>query len=49
MRARRGVLIALCVAAAIAAASAAEAGRYHPRLRFQALRTPHFTIYYHQG
>ncbi len=49
MRARRGLLIAWCAAAAIAAASTAEAGRYHPRLRFQVLRTPHFTIYYHQG
>jgi Tol biopolymer transport system component len=49
MCARRGLLIALCLAAAMATASAAEAGRYHPRLRFHALRAPHFTIYYHQG
>jgi hypothetical protein len=27
---------------------AAAAGRYDPRLRFRALRTAHFTIYYHQ-
>jgi hypothetical protein len=50
MRAPRRLLIALCAAACLAGGGTrADAGRYHPRLRFQCLRTPHFTIYYHQG
>ncbi|HNV02226.1 MAG TPA: BamA/TamA family outer membrane protein [Vicinamibacterales bacterium] len=46
----RRLSAAVCAAAALlAAAGQASAGRYHPRLKFQVLRTPHFTIYYHQG
>jgi len=46
----RRLLTAACVVLAVAAsAEQADAGRYHPRLRFQVLRTPHFTLYYHQG
>jgi hypothetical protein len=39
-----GVLLILLAARASPAAS-----RYDPRLRFQAFRTPHFDIYWHQG
>jgi hypothetical protein len=40
----------MCLAAALlAAADSIAAGRYDPRLRFRALRTTHFTIYFHQG
>ena len=46
----RRLLAAACAVLVVAAsAGQADAGRYHPRLRFQALQTPHFTIYYHQG
>lgn len=46
----RRLLAAACAVLLVAAfAGQADAGRYHPRLRFQALQTPHFTIYYHQG
>ena len=45
-----GRLLAALAAAAVLLGSttAAAAGRYDPRLRFRALRTAHFTIYYHQ-
>ena len=50
MSRHRRVLAAACALACFVSAAATEAaGRYHPRLRFRELRTPHFTIYYHQG
>ena len=33
----------------MSASGVAAADRYDPRLRFHVLRTPHFSIYYHQG
>jgi hypothetical protein len=46
----RTALTTLCAAAFIlAATSGLAAGRYDAKLRFRALRTSHFTIYYHQG
>ena len=39
----------LALLSAISASSTAAAVRYDPRLRFRVLRTPHFSIYYHQG
>ena len=43
-------LAALCSAALIlVSTSGFAAGRYESRLRFRVLRTPHFTIYFHQG
>ncbi|MCU0249495.1 MAG: hypothetical protein MUE61_04760 [Vicinamibacterales bacterium] len=46
----RPVLTALCAAAFLASATPGLAsGRYDAALRFRVLRTPHFTIYYHQG
>lgn len=50
MNASRSVLSLLCAAALATAASTSDAGgRYDARLRFRVLRTPHFTIYFHQG
>jgi len=50
VRRHRRTLVALCTAAFVLVAAAVyAAGRYEPRLRFRVLRTPHFTIYYHQG
>ncbi len=48
---RLGPVLAALAAAImlLAPPPAAAAGRYDPRLRFRALRTAHFTIYYHQG
>jgi len=46
----RPVLTALCAAAlCLSATLSLAAGRYDAKLRFRVLRTPHFTIYYHQG
>jgi len=46
----RPVLTALCSAAFLCSATLGlAAGRYDAALRFRVLRTPHFTIYYHQG
>ena len=46
----RLVLTALWLAAFLYSASLGfAAGRYDASLRFRVLRTPHFTIYYHQG
>jgi hypothetical protein len=46
----RPVLTALCSGAFILSATLGlAAGRYDSALRFRVLRTPHFTIYYHQG
>ena len=43
-------LAALCTAALmLVSTSTFAAGRYDSRLRFRVLRTPHFTIYFHQG
>ena len=43
-------LAALCSAALLlVSTSSFAAGRYDSRLRFRVLRTPHFTIYFHQG
>jgi len=46
----QAVLTALCSAAFICDATLClAAGRYDAKLRFRVLRTPHFTVYYHQG
>jgi Tol biopolymer transport system component len=46
----RSALTAICSAACLLAATTGlAAGRYDARLRFHVLRTPHFTIYFHQG
>lgn len=44
----RSLILAGLVLAA-APTGAASAGRVDPRLRFRWLRTPHFTIYFHEG
>ena len=46
----RPILTALCSTAFLLAATLSlAAGRYDAKLKFRVLRTPHFTIYYHQG
>lgn len=45
----RFLIGALALIAAVGPAVLHGAERYDPRLRFQQLRTPHFTIYFHQG
>jgi hypothetical protein len=49
--ARHRVVLGACLAQVfvLAASLVFAAGRYDPALRFRVLRTPHFTIYYHQG
>jgi hypothetical protein len=44
--ARGAVALVLLLSVATAATAA---GRYEPRLRFRMLKTPHFSIYFHQG
>jgi len=43
------IIAGLILLSAIGSSSTAAAVRYDPRLRFRVLRTPHFSIYYHQG
>jgi hypothetical protein len=49
--ARHRAILGACLAQVfvLAASIGFAAGRYDPALRFRVLRTPHFTIYYHQG
>ncbi|MBZ5559578.1 MAG: BamA/TamA family outer membrane protein [Acidobacteriia bacterium] len=48
-RGRRLISALLVSAAAFHGASARAASLFDPALRFRALRTPHFVIYFHQG